>query len=68
MGNGKSHGKSHGKCIEWYKNGQKHYECGYVNGKLHGKCIKWHENGQKTQNVNISMGYLLTNICFIIKN
>lgn len=38
-------GKLHGKYIEWYKGGQKSYECDYVNGKKNGKLLKYHENG-----------------------
>lgn len=31
----------------WHDNGQKEYDCMYVNGKRHGLYQSWHTNGQK---------------------
>jgi antitoxin component YwqK of YwqJK toxin-antitoxin module len=34
-----------GKWIEWYGNGQKHFEGYYLEGKRHGKWTAWYANG-----------------------
>ena len=49
-------GNPNGIIIEYYDNGQKKSECGYVDGKKHGQEIGYFKNGQKEFEFNYNDG------------
>ena len=54
----------HGKLMQYYKNGQLHYEVDYFNDKLHGKVTGYYENGRCKRRDIYRNDSLLAGICY----